>query len=104
MTYKSDISKGANKAYSGSDPSTKANKIIYTPALYASFPLTVTRAQGPYLYAIPTNPTTLDKAGKAEEKKYLDFTAGIAVLALGHANPKCAEIMYKQALEVGKHD
>ncbi|EJS41812.1 arg8p [Saccharomyces arboricola H-6] len=30
-------------------------------------------------------------------KEYIDFTAGIAVTALGHANPKVAEILYHQA-------
>ena len=30
-------------------------------------------------------------------KEYIDFTAGIAVTALGHSNPKVAEILYKQA-------
>ena len=30
-------------------------------------------------------------------KEYIDFTAGIAVTALGHANPEVAEIMYKQS-------
>lgn len=30
-------------------------------------------------------------------KEFIDFTAGIAVTALGHSNPKVAEIMYKQA-------
>lgn len=30
-------------------------------------------------------------------KEYIDFTAGIAVTALGHANPKVAEILHHQA-------
>lgn len=30
-------------------------------------------------------------------KEFIDFTAGIAVTALGHANPKVAEILYEQS-------
>lgn len=30
-------------------------------------------------------------------KEFIDFTAGIAVTALGHANPKVAEVLFKQA-------
>lgn len=30
-------------------------------------------------------------------KEFIDFTAGIAVTALGHSNPKVADILYKQA-------
>lgn len=33
-------------------------------------------------------------------KEYIDFTAGIAVTALGHANPKVAEILYKQGCKL----
>lgn len=33
-------------------------------------------------------------------RKYIDFTAGIAVVALGHADPTLAQIMYDQALEL----
>lgn len=32
-----------------------------------------------------------------ENRKYLDFTAGIAVTSLGHADPQIAEQMYQQA-------
>lgn len=31
-----------------------------------------------------------------EDRKYLDFTAGIAVNALGHCDPEMAEIMAEQ--------
>jgi len=33
-------------------------------------------------------------------RKYIDFTAGIAVVALGHADPTIAQLMYDQALEL----
>jgi acetylornithine aminotransferase len=33
-------------------------------------------------------------------RKYIDFTAGIAVVALGHADPALAHLMYDQALQL----
>ncbi|QLQ80685.1 hypothetical protein HG537_0E00380 [Torulaspora globosa] len=33
-------------------------------------------------------------------REYIDFTAGIAVTALGHSNPEVADIMHKQALKL----
>ena len=37
------------------------------------------------------------KVWDTEGREYLDFTAGIAVNALGHADKEVAEVMYKQA-------
>jgi acetylornithine aminotransferase len=31
-----------------------------------------------------------------ENRRYLDFTAGIAVNALGHADPEVSKILYQQ--------
>jgi acetylornithine aminotransferase len=33
-------------------------------------------------------------------RKYIDFTAGIAVVALGHADPTIAKLMYEQSLQL----
>lgn len=41
-------------------------------------------AKGPYLYDL-------------DQKKYIDFTAGIAVVSLGHSDPEIAKIMFEQA-------
>lgn len=32
----------------------------------------------------------------AENRQYLDFTAGIAVNALGHSDPEIAKLLYQQ--------
>lgn len=42
------------------------------------------KGQGSYLYDV-------------ENRKYLDFTSGIAVNALGHSDPEIAELLYEQA-------
>lgn len=42
------------------------------------------KGSGSYLYDV-------------ENRKYLDFTSGIAVNALGHADPEMAELLYEQA-------
>lgn len=83
---------------------------------YARPPLLFTRGKGCKLYATsPTNPrfsgptstssssststSTKEekKAGQDEEVEYLDFTAGIAVNALGHADPQIASLLAEQA-------
>ena len=45
---------------------------------YARAPISFERGEGPYLYS-------------ADGRKYLDFTSGVAVVALGHANPAAVE-------------
>ncbi|AOA64492.1 Acetylornithine aminotransferase, mitochondrial [Komagataella phaffii CBS 7435] len=59
----------------------------YTVTTYSRPNLVFEKGQGSYLWDI-------------EGGKYIDFTAGIAVTALGHANPKIAEILYDQAKKV----
>jgi acetylornithine aminotransferase len=79
---------------------------------YARPPLLFTRGKGCKLYATsPTNPrfsgSTSSSSSSTEKKKedeeedkeveYLDFTAGIAVNALGHADPQIASLLAEQA-------
>jgi len=51
---------------------------------YARAPISFERGEGPYLYT-------------AEGKRYLDFTAGVAVVSLGHANPRLVKALTEQA-------
>ena len=51
---------------------------------YARAPLAFERGEGPYLYA-------------TDGRRFLDFAAGIAVNALGHAHPHVVEALTKQA-------
>jgi len=46
--------------------------------------LTFERGEGPYLFA-------------ADGRKYLDFTSGVAVVSLGHANPRLVKALTDQA-------
>lgn len=55
----------------------------YMVATYARPPPVFVRGQGSYLWDI-------------EDRKYLDFTAGIAVNALGHCDPEFTELLYEQ--------
>jgi acetylornithine aminotransferase len=73
---------------------------------YARPPLLFTRGKGCKLYATsPTNPrfnsasSSSSTTTKEEDKEveYLDFTAGIAVNALGHADPQIASLLAEQA-------
>ncbi|KAL8736474.1 MAG: hypothetical protein Q9166_000266 [cf. Caloplaca sp. 2 TL-2023] len=58
----------------------------------------------PYMVATYVRPPPLMAKGEgcylwdAENHRYLDFTAGIAVNALGHCDPEVAKLMYQQAL------
>lgn len=54
---------------------------------YAPAPVIFDRGEGAYLIDL-------------EGKRYLDFTAGIAVCALGHAHPKLAEAIADQARQM----
>jgi len=51
---------------------------------YARAPISFERGEGPYLYT-------------ADGKRYLDFTAGVAVVCLGHANPRLIKALTDQA-------
>lgn len=53
-------------------------------ATYSRPPPVFVRGAGSYLYDI-------------ENRKYLDFTAGIAVNSLGHCDPEMAKLMHQQA-------
>ena len=86
---------------------------------YARPPLLFTRGKGCKLYATsPNNPrfnyksdsdsatstssTSTEKKREDEEVEveYLDFTAGIAVNALGHADPQIANLLKEQASQL----
>src|SRR5512144_107859 len=56
----------------------------YTSGIYAKQPLTIVRGQGASLFDVDGN-------------EYLDCAAGHGVASLGHAHPKIAEALYKQA-------
>jgi acetylornithine/N-succinyldiaminopimelate aminotransferase len=51
---------------------------------YARAPISFERGEGPYLFT-------------ADGRKYLDFTSGVAVVALGHANPRLIRALTAQA-------
>jgi acetylornithine/N-succinyldiaminopimelate aminotransferase len=51
---------------------------------YARADLTFERGEGPYLFA-------------ANGRKYLDFTSGVAVTALGHCHPHLVKVLSEQA-------
>ncbi|GAO46651.1 acetylornithine and succinylornithine aminotransferase [Saitoella complicata NRRL Y-17804] len=84
----------ATKAVSHPDPSdTSASaKLIeqhkpYALTTYARPNLVFTKGEGCYVWDM-------------EGRKYIDFTAGIAVNALGHGDKEIAKIAYEQALEL----
>ncbi|KAL8789508.1 MAG: hypothetical protein Q9213_001121 [Squamulea squamosa] len=58
----------------------------------------------PYMVPTYVRPPPLMVKGEgcylwdAENRRYLDFTAGIAVNALGHGDPEMAKLLYQQAL------
>lgn len=56
----------------------------YTVNTYARPEFVISHGKGCYLY--DTN-----------DRKYLDFTAGIAVTALGHSDPEVAQVLFDQA-------
>jgi acetylornithine/N-succinyldiaminopimelate aminotransferase len=54
---------------------------------YARAPITFERGEGPYLYA-------------TDGRRYLDFTSGVAVISLGHANPRLTKALTEQAAKL----
>jgi acetylornithine aminotransferase len=58
--------------------------VPYAVTTYSRPDFVLTSAKGSYLYDL-------------DQKKYIDFTAGIAVVSLGHSDPEIAKIMYDQA-------
>ncbi|KAG7851448.1 hypothetical protein KL941_001117 [Ogataea angusta] len=68
----------------GSSASFVAEVDPYTVTTYSRPPIVFTKGEGCHLWDM-------------EGKKYIDFSAGIAVTALGHSHPEIAKIMYEQA-------
>ncbi|KAG8990067.1 acetylornithine aminotransferase [Tulasnella sp. JGI-2019a] len=62
--------------------------------VYARPPFVLSHGKGSWVYTVPTSDS---KTADVEERKYLDFTSGIAVNALGHADPEFAQVMGEQA-------
>src|SRR5438105_12880356 len=56
----------------------------YVIPSYGRFDLVLERGEGSYVW-------------DSEGRRYLDFGAGIAVCALGHAHPEIAQALYDQA-------
>lgn len=56
----------------------------YTVTTYNRPEFIISRGKGCYLY-------------DQSDRKYLDFTAGIAVTALGHSDPQVAQVLFEQA-------
>jgi acetylornithine aminotransferase len=60
-------------------------------------------SQNPYMVPTYVRPPLVISQGEGchvwdvENRQYLDFTAGIAVNALGHADPEMSKILYQQA-------
>lgn len=67
-----------------------------TLATYARPNVLLTRGKGLDLYA-QCDPNTDQAQGQAGERKYLDFSSGIAVNSLGHADDRIAEVAAEQA-------
>ncbi|KAL8911857.1 MAG: hypothetical protein Q9171_003045 [Xanthocarpia ochracea] len=70
------------------DSATAAQLSSHTPYMVATYvrpPPLMVKGEGCYLW-------------DAENRRYLDFTAGIAVNALGHSDPEMAKLLYQQAL------
>jgi len=57
---------------------------VISPSYTRGIPLVIDRGQGPYIWDI-------------DNKKYLDFTSGIAVANVGHANPELIKAVRDQA-------
>ena len=56
----------------------------YCSQVFGRFPVAIAKGKGPYVW-------------DTEGRKYLDFYAGIAVVALGHCHPKVVAALKKQA-------
>jgi acetylornithine aminotransferase len=70
----------------------------YLLTTYSRPPLVFVRGQGSYLWDLENR--FLWYLTSLTSRKYIDFTAGIAVVALGHSDPTIAEVMYNQALQL----
>ena len=56
----------------------------YLLGTYNRYPIALTRGKGVFLYDL-------------EDKRYLDFVAGLGVNALGHAHPRIVKTIREQA-------
>lgn len=78
-------------AIADADPHTVTGRFIddvskpYTVTTYARPNIVIARGKGSYLYDL-------------ENRRYVDFTAGIAVTCLGHSNEEVLDIITKQSL------
>ncbi|ODQ45556.1 hypothetical protein PICMEDRAFT_16857 [Pichia membranifaciens NRRL Y-2026] len=61
-----------------------SSHVPFEVTTYSRPPFILASAKGSYLYDL-------------DQKKYIDFTAGIAVVSLGHSDPEIAKIMFDQA-------
>src|SRR5262245_23809882 len=74
-------------------PGPKARRIlerdqkVITPAYTRGYPLVIERGEGQYVW---------DPDGN----KFLDFTSGVAVNALGHAHPEIVRVIQEEAEKV----
>src|SRR5271154_4030017 len=75
-----------------------ASHAPYLLTTYSRPPLVFVRGQGPYLWDLENRYVLSLYA--IDPRKYIDFMAGIAVVALGHADPTLAQLMYDQALQL----
>ena len=57
---------------------------VVSPSSPRAYPLVVERGEGPYVWDVDGN-------------RYLDFTSGVAVNALGHAHPEIVRVVAQQA-------
>lgn len=62
----------------------------YMVRTYVRPPLMLQKGEGCYVWDV-------------ENRKYLDFTSGIAVNALGHADPEFAKLMFQQVGSTSLH-
>ncbi|CDR41531.1 CYFA0S07e03202g1_1 [Cyberlindnera fabianii] len=81
-----------NQALSNPDPTEESESVKfitetskYSVTTYSRPSVVFEKGQGAHLWDM-------------EGRQYIDFTAGIAVTALGHAHPEVARILYDQAL------
>jgi 4-aminobutyrate aminotransferase len=57
--------------------------IVFTPALHLYYPISIVRGEGVFVYA-------------ADGKRWMDFSSGLAVLAVGHNHPRVVAAAQKQ--------
>ncbi len=78
------------KSKSCSDKIVKKDHELISPSYTRSYPLAIDHGERVYIW-------------DADGKKYLDFTSGIAVANVGHANPEVVKAVKKQAEKILHH-